>query len=147
MMETSHCFLRVFFFPLTHHLRSEQENINDEVTYTINTRTLYKGEPNVKYAQEITFVTGGNSATCGVSLELNQEYLLGLYRSGPNIFEPDEEGGELTVGLCDLVSVWNSVSAEDEATLEGGCGGNDLCFGACGESQVRRGFEMERKKN
>lgn len=139
-MEASHCFLRVVFLlyslQRTHHRRSEQENINDEVTYTVKTTTLYKAEPNVRYAQEITFVTGGNSATCGVSLEINEEYLLGFFRSEASIFEPDQEGGELTVGLCDLVSVWSSVSAEDEATLAAGCDGGGLCPGGCDDSQV-----------
>ncbi|CAM9278664.1 unnamed protein product, partial [Laminaria digitata] len=80
----------------------------DEVTYTVLTETLYKAEPYVRYAQEISFVTGGNSALCGVYLKLEEEYLIGLYRSS----------GALTVGLCDLFQRWSDVSEDDKKTLE-----------------------------
>lgn len=92
----------------------------------------------MRYSQEISFVTGGNSATCGVSLELGEEYLIGLYRSGPNTFDPDQDG-QLTVGLCDLVQDWGSVSDEDMATLEAGCDNDDPCSGSCTDTQVRDG--------
>lgn len=124
----------VCLIPLTNG-RSEQENINDEVTYTVSTTTLYKAEPTVNYAQDIEFLTGGNSAICGVSLELGKEYLIGLYRIGPNSFDPDRDG-QLTVGLCDLVQLWSAVTDEDKATLDAGCGDTDQCSGSCGDSQV-----------
>eukprot|EP00904_Undaria_pinnatifida_P014053 jgi/Undpi1/9779/HiC_scaffold_27.g12235.m1 len=113
--------------------RSEQTDINDDITYTVSTTALYKEEPDTTYSQEIGIVTGGNSAACGVNLNLGEEYLLGLYRSGANVFEPDQEG-QLRVSLCDLVMVWSSVSDEDEATLETGCE-EDLCDGSCSEFQ------------
>lgn len=130
------------FAPSTHG-RSDQEDINDEVTYTVLTKTLYKGEPTARYAQDVQFLTGGNSATCGVSLKLGEEYLIGLYRI--NSFDPDRDG-QLTVGLCDLVQVWSAVTDGDKATLDTGCDDTDPCSGSCGDSQVLT-FGWREKRN
>ena len=117
------------------HRRSVQGSINDDVTYTVAVNTLYKEELNVEYDEEISTVTGGNSAACGVPLELHEEYLIGLSRSGPSIFFPSQDG-QLRFGLCGLVRVWSSVTDEEEAALEAGCDG-DQCDGACSEFQVQ----------
>lgn len=112
--------------------RSEQNDINDPITYTVLTTTLYKAEPNVRYAQEISFVTGGNSALCGVFLNIDEEYLIGLYWSESGL--GTDQGPQLSVGSCDLVRVWSDVTTEDMDTLDAGCGNVDPC-GGCGDSQ------------
>lgn len=114
--------------------RSDQGNVNEDVTYTMDTITLYKGETGETYEQEITFITGGNDAACGVNLEIGEEYLLGLYRTTADPFQM-ETGGQLTVGLCDLAQVWSSVSDDEKAQLGNGCN-IDACDGTCSDSQV-----------
>ena len=117
------------------HRRSAQVNINDDVTYTVAVNTLYKEEPNVEYAEEISIVTGGNGALCGAWLQLHEEYLIGLFRSGPSIFNPSQDG-QLRFNVCGLVRVWSSVTDEEEAALEAGCD-DGLCDGACSDFQVQ----------
>lgn len=116
--------------------RSDQENINDPVTYTVRTLTLYKypTEPNVRMAfpEEITFSTAGNGGLCGVTLEIGSEYLIGLTLS-------DED--ELTANSCDLYRGWSTLTDEELSLLEAGCGEDggeeeDPCEGACTEFQV-----------
>lgn len=121
-------------------------DINDDVTYTVNILNLFKGEPEVRYAQDITFVTGGNSAACGVNLDIGVEYLITLYRV-KNVFDPKRDG-QLVAGLCDLVSPWDDISDEDKDTLELGCDffvEEDPCKGDCGDIQVR-GFRKHFKQ-
>lgn len=89
---------------------------------------MYKGDPNVKYAQQLSVTTASNSAACGVVLEVGEDYLLGL-----SSFD-----GGLSVGLCSLIKVWDDVTAEDLATLENGCENETDPCGECGESQVRK---------
>lgn len=104
-------------------------DIDDDVRYTLDTIALYKEESGVTYAQDVFFTTAGNSLLCGVTLDLGEEYLLGLYR---------HDDGHLTADVCGLVWGWSWVSAEDELSLEGGCQ-DDPCNAACGEFQVRGG--------
>ncbi|CAN0437538.1 unnamed protein product, partial [Scytosiphon promiscuus] len=72
-----------------------------------------------------TFITGGNSAACGVNLTIGEEYILGLYPAPAvgNPFDPTAEdvSGLLTVGACNLVSLWSSVPADEKADLAAGC--------------------------
>lgn len=93
------------------------------MNYTIEVITIYKGEPNTSYAQEIEVTTAGSTSLCGVVLELGEEYLLGI----------DRDDGRLETGSCNLAAVWSSVGDGDKAALESGCV-DDPCD--CGESQV-----------
>lgn len=113
--------------------RSDQVDINDDVTYTVNTLNMFKGEPNVRYAQVISFITGGNSAACGVDLEIGEEYLLGI-SPAVDPFDPDRDG-RLSVGACGLVRTWSSITDEEASSLEYGCDG-EPCGGSCDEYQV-----------
>lgn len=99
--------------------RSTQVDINDDITYTINVFDLFKVEPDYSYASILTFITGGNSAACGVNLDIGDEYLLGLNRI-ESAFDP-AQNGQLTVGLCGLVSEWDDVSDEVKDDLDNGC--------------------------
>lgn len=118
--------LPVVFVSERHLTRSEQVDIDDDVTYTLDPIALYKEEPGVTYDQEITFTTPGSGVLCGVTLEIGEEYLLGLYR---------HENGYLTGDYCGLIWEWDWVTDEDESSLEDGCQG-DPCNGWCGEFQV-----------
>lgn len=119
--------------------RSDQVDINADVTYTVNTTTMYKSEPNTSYAQVLSFTTGGNDALCGIYMEIGEEYLIDLLRIGGNVLEPAT--GDLgAVGLCGAFRRWSSVTEDDLAILQGGgcvviigdaCGDN-----VCSESQV-----------
>lgn len=110
--------------------RTDGADLNDEATYAVNTTTLYKQEPDVEYTQEITFITAGNSAACGVQLDIGEEYILALGRLPEDLLNPDRSG-QFTVGLCNLVQFW-SAAGEDELV---GCGA-DACSGNCDELQV-----------
>lgn len=122
-------FLRACFFSLpTKCTRKVGENINDDATYQVEIITIFKGEPTVEYANEITVVTGGNSALCGVYFEIGEEYLIDLWRS--------ESTGDLRSGLCGITQTWSSVSKEDQALLTDGCDSVDMCGGICDEFQV-----------
>lgn len=114
--------------------RSEQTDINEDVTFTVEVNAVYSGD--VDGQDEISFVTGGNSAICGVDLTIGEEYLLGLYPAGEDPFDSGTGGGtagQLTVGLCDLARVWSDVPDDEKADLEAGC---DECDVSCGEFQV-----------
>ena len=88
--------------------REDGASIHD-VTYTADTSTLYKGEPNVVYSQVLSFVTSDSSASCGVTLTIGEEYLLFLFRSS-NTFSSSEVDGELSANLCSSPQVWSSVN-------------------------------------
>lgn len=90
--------------------------------YTLEVTAIYKGEPDVTDAQQITFTTEDDSADCGVTLNEGEEYLVDLYQT--------DDG--LTAGLCGLVGEWNSVSDEDKASVEAGCE-EDPCDVDCSE--------------
>ena len=77
-------------------------SINSDATYTVNTSTLYKGEPNVVYDQVVSFFTR-SSTSCGVIVTIGEEYLLFLFRSS-------EVDGELSANLCSSPQVWSSVN-------------------------------------
>lgn len=80
-------------------------------------------EPNVASLQEISFTTADSSATCGVVLEIGDEYLIGLY---------SDQSGQLTANSCRLVRSWEAVTEEEEDLLLAGCV-EDACDGICNE--------------
>ncbi|CAM9691524.1 unnamed protein product [Scytosiphon promiscuus] len=99
--------------------KSTQSSINDDITITVDVTKVYSG----CHVHEITFITGGNSAACGVNLTIGEEYILGLYPAVGNPLDPTAEdvSGLLTVGACNLVSLWSSVPADEKADLAAGC--------------------------
>ncbi len=118
--------------------RSPQEDINDDVTYTIDVTTVYTGD--VGGESEISFVTPGNDGLCGVTLEIGADYVLGLSPA------PSGIDGELTLGACGLYRKWDDLQDEERAELEVDCGTPDpsTCFGSCDESQVTKGGSRRR---
>lgn len=109
-----------------HFTRSEQEDVNDPVTYAVSTIDLYKGDQIT--AQRLTITTAGSSAACGIYMELGEEYLIGVFQ--------DETTGVLTANTCGLFRSWSDVTKEDVALLENGCGSDNGCDRACDEYQV-----------
>ncbi|CAN0499389.1 unnamed protein product, partial [Laminaria digitata] len=75
-----------------------------EATYTISINTVYKGDFDMSNEQEIEVTTPAHDGICGVDLELGDEYLLGII----------DDGGELTIMMCDLNVRWSFVSDEDK---------------------------------
>lgn len=108
--------------------RSEQENINDDVNFTVEIIQLYKEEDDVQYGEELTFVTGGNSGLCGVDLAVGEEYLIDLY--------PSSNDDQLYAQLCGMFRTWSSVTDEEATELES-CDYDQSCDLTCGEFQVR----------
>ena len=114
---------------------SLQIDINEPVTYTVDVTTVFLGDTDI---QEITFVTAGNGAACGVSLEIGEEYVLGLHPAVATAFVSMITEGELTVDSCGLVRMWGTISEEEEEDLDSGCLAKDLgCVPACDEHQAR----------
>lgn len=123
-------FLVYFWLPNGTARRSAEDTTN-HVTYTLDVITLYKEEElgvDNDYGHNVSFVTDKNSdLLCGVTLEISEEYLIGLSWYSLGYF---------TASYCDLFREWSSVSDEDRASLEAGCE-DDPCHEACGEYQVR----------
>eukprot|EP00903_Cladosiphon_okamuranus_P014066 g13074.t1 len=112
-------------------------DINDSVTYTVDVTTVFQGDTGGQ--DQISFVTGGDEAVCGVSLEIGEEYILGLYLEAANPFDPTITEGTLTTNICGLARRWSdAVSDEEKADLEAGCSVDDPCQSACDEYQARR---------
>ncbi|CAN0025310.1 unnamed protein product, partial [Hapterophycus canaliculatus] len=86
----------------------------EDITYTADVTTVYSGSD----ADEVSFITGGNSAACGVDLIIGEEYLLGLYPASANPFDSTDVTGLLTVGACDLATPWSDIQADELADLE-----------------------------
>jgi hypothetical protein len=63
--------------------------------------------------QTVMIETASNSAACGMSLQVGQEYLLHGARRGTLLGMP-----RLRVGLCDANGPWRSLSAEHRAFLD-----------------------------
>ena len=94
----------------------------DDATYGFDTVTRYKEEANVTYFDEISFKTPASSDDCGVTLTIDEEYLVGLIDSDDN--------GVYTVSSCHgLYELW-STAVEKEvvecADCAGSCGGELL---------------------
>lgn len=115
------------------HIRDEGSSINANTVYEIVTSEIFKGEPDVEYAVDMSFdlVTGGNSALCGIYLEIGDEYLIDLNR-----YDFGGEESLQAVGLCGLAQLWSTVTEDDQALLRGGCDDYDPCGGTCGDFQV-----------
>eukprot|EP00903_Cladosiphon_okamuranus_P014067 g13075.t1 len=114
--------------------RSDQADINDPVTYTVDVTTVFQGDTGGE--DQISFVTGGNEAICGVTLEIGEEYILGLSLRAGDPFDPTITEETLTVGLCGLARRWSDQVFDDEkADLEAGCSVDDPCQSACDEYQ------------
>ncbi|CAM9552578.1 unnamed protein product [Pylaiella littoralis] len=112
--------------------RDEGSSINANTVYEIVTSEIFKGEPDVEYAVDMSFdlVTGGNSALCGIYLEIGDEYLIDLNR-----YDFGGEESLQAVGLCGLAQLWSTVTEDDQALLRGGCDDYDPCGGTCGDFQ------------
>lgn len=98
------------------------EPVKGDTTYILDTKALFKVEPEVKYGKEISVIPH-----CGATLELSEEYLLGLRRT---------DDGQLLVSVCGLIRLWSAVTKEERASLRAGCE-DDPCDGSCGKFQVR----------
>lgn len=115
------------------HGRTVGESINDDAVYEVKTIEVFKGEDGEDYAvngtMNLTITTGGNSAMCGIYMDIGEQYLIDLtHESGDNL---------TTVGLCGLFAAWDSLSDENlELLLNGDCVDYDPCDNACGEYQV-----------
>eukprot|EP00752_Nemacystus_decipiens_P004361 g3985.t1 len=126
--------------------RSLQTDINDPITYTVDVTTVFLGDTGGQ--DEIAFLTPGNSAACGISLEIGEEYVLALFPytvlEDPFDLTGGSEGG-LSVEACGLWRKWSDIPSEEKADLEAGCPAEDLCIPICDEDQARRkmtrGFE------
>lgn len=96
---------------------------------------MYKGEQDVPLKSDVylTFSTGGNSALCGIDLEVDGEYLLDLVR-----YEWDDNSLWST-GSCGGTRLWSSVTEEDLVFLQdpANCDLEDTCLAEpCSEFQV-----------
>lgn len=101
--------------------------------YEITTAEIFKGEPDVEYAVNMSFdlVMDMDSGMCGISLEIGEEYLIDLNGhalNGQDTFQ--------AVGSCGLVELWSFVSEENQALLRGGCADYDPCEERCDVLQV-----------
>eukprot|EP00752_Nemacystus_decipiens_P002302 g2178.t1 len=84
------------------------EDQSGEITYNIRIITLFKTEEGVDYPEEIT-ITTADAVGCGIYLDVGNEYLLDLLRSGDDLW---------SVGLCGATQSWTTLSKEKIATLE-----------------------------
>lgn len=79
------------------------------MAFTVDIIQLFKGVADFQQGDELTFVTGGNSAACGVNLVAGQEYLVGLY--------PGLGDGPLYAESCGLFRAWGDVTDEEREEL------------------------------
>lgn len=124
--------------------RSDQEDVNDYVTYTVAVTTVFKGDTGGE--AEISFITAGNSAACGIGLEIGQEYVLALAPAVDNPLEPAGIEGELSVEACGLYRVWDELPDEERDDLQAGCAAEDPCLGTCDEYQVNKAAPEEKRR-
>lgn len=91
----------------------------------------------MEYAVDMSFnlTTGGNSAQCGIYLDIGVEYVIDLFR---NEFLDRLQAQ----GLCGLVRPWSSVTAQEEEFLRESCESYDPCEGTCGDFQVSMFLHM-----
>ncbi|CAM9601863.1 unnamed protein product, partial [Laminaria digitata] len=80
------------------------------VTYTLEDITFYKGGPQDDDEETISFTTAPTRGGCGIYLELDEEYLIGLYQ--------DKAVGSFTANACGLNEKWSSVSEQDMAPVK-----------------------------
>lgn len=97
------------------------------MTYTIERLTMYKREPGVVYKKELQIISAGNSALCGIYMDIDQEYLIDLVRN---------DNGELeTVGSCGAFQPWSEVTSPVMDLLQERCENYNTCEN-CTEFQV-----------
>lgn len=95
--------------------RSVPAGTNDDISVTAEVVGVYSGSD----VDNVTFVTGGNSAVCGADLTVGEEYVLGLYVAEP--LDSTDEKDLLTVGACGLARLWSDLSADEKDELIFGC--------------------------
>lgn len=100
---------------------------NGDVTYEVETIELFNPDPAVRYDVNLEFLTGGNSALCGVEFVIGDEWLLDLRLAADGVF---------VTGSCFYNRLWDSVTVEELATLDAGA--------ACGGSQVQQRTRQKR---
>ncbi|CAM9986066.1 unnamed protein product [Ascophyllum nodosum] len=112
--------------------RTEGSSTNDDVVYLVKTLEVLKGEVEENYVDgtmKLSLTTGGNSALCGIFMEIGEEYLIDL-------FHDDFSEDELTVvGSCGLFSSVDTSDSEQNNLLAGGCDDHDPCGGTCDDFQ------------
>ena len=116
--------------------RGPQDDINDDVTYTIDVTTVFMGDTGGE--SEITFITPGNDGLCGITLEIGEEYVLALSPAVDNPFVSTGIDGDLAIQACGLYRVYDTLPEDERADLESGCAIRDPCSGSCDEYQVSR---------
>eukprot|EP00903_Cladosiphon_okamuranus_P015461 g14277.t1 len=99
--------------------RSLQVGINDPVTYTVDVTTVFLGDTCGE--DEISFVTAGNSAACGINLEIGEEYVLALSPAVADPFDPTITEDDLSVYACGLWRKWDHIPDDEKMDLEAGC--------------------------
>lgn len=116
--------------------REELPDPFTDVVYDVQPTDVIKPEPNVLYAPIIKFFTPSTDAACGVTLDINAEYLLDLRRR--------ESTGQLWTYLCGMTQPWDQLSDGELEILERGCGPvKQECD--CGEFQVGLGETLMRR--
>ena len=119
-----HKILRPHNYPSTP-LRTEP--VEGYITYVVENIKLYKAEPDTYYIPTTSFVVKDYENECTLTLELGEQYLIGLVAA---------RSGQLAAPPCLLTRPWGDVTEEVKVTLETGCE-DDPCYGSCGEFQVR----------
>lgn len=105
-------------------MRRLQESFLGDITYTAVIDDVIKPEsPDIVYPQQITFTTPGSPGICGVDLELQEMYVLDLFR---------DENLQLRTNSCRLVRLALAVEEELQECLAENCNFN------CGISQASR---------
>lgn len=89
-------------------------------TYTMIVTDIYKMDMDMLVADELTFESPTSSAACGVELEVDEDYIVGLTIS---------EEGTLFAYLCGPTQKVDSITAEQLAVLENG----GSCVRQCGD--------------
>ncbi|CAM9821166.1 unnamed protein product, partial [Sphacelaria rigidula] len=81
-----------------------------DVTFTVETVTRYKSEPDVIYAGVLKIVTEASSDSCGIDMDIGSEYFIDLIR--------DENDELRAVGLCGGFRPWDQVTDDDLMLLQ-----------------------------
>ncbi|CAM9836733.1 unnamed protein product [Scytosiphon promiscuus] len=97
------------------------------IYFTADVTTVYSGED----VDEVSFMTEG---TCFVDLTEGEEYLLGLYPATVDSSAALGVPELLTVGACDLATLWSGIFPQELADLEAGCPA-DGCIPVCDDKQ------------
>lgn len=98
------------------------------------------------YDEQLSFFTSTSSAACGISPDIDGEYLFGLYWSGGSSDSTDD--GQLGANLCGLFREWSTVDEDelDELDELEGCT-SDACDGECNEFEVLHSMSSDCKQS